>query len=78
MAELWDILKTFESLDASNKLPDIFCEANDQLNILPLALDSDFEQLVDNCKSLNKLGESLQELKEQLTSTRASLAADLK
>lgn len=77
MAELEDILEAFESLDASDKLPSVYCEATDLLKIPPLALDPISEQLLGTCKSLDKLGGSVQELKEHLSATRASLSKDL-
>ena len=77
VAELDDINEAFELLDSHEKLPAIFCEANDLLNLPPLCLDPVSDQLLENTNSINKIDTSIQELKEQLSSTRASLSKDL-
>ncbi len=67
----------FQLLDSLEKLPAIFCEANDLLKLPPLALDPVSEQLLGSCKAINMVDSSILELKEQIKSTRASLSRDL-
>ncbi len=75
---LWDKCKSeLEGADLSFHVPLMYCEANDLLKLPPLALDPVSEQLSENCKSLSKVDASVQELKNQLNSTRASLSRDL-
>lgn len=73
-----DILSAFVALESLDKLPSIYCKATELLNLPTLSLDPVSEQLRDSCTSLaSKLELSIQELKEHLSSTRASLSKDL-
>ena len=38
-AELNDIVEAFSALDALDKLPTMYCEANDLLKLLPITID---------------------------------------
>ncbi len=76
-AELDDITEAFQLLDSLEKLLAIFCEANDLLELPPLAIVPVSEQLRGNCKAINKVDAYILELKEQIKSTRASLSRDL-
>ncbi len=76
-ADLEDTLSMFESLDSVEKLPSIFCEATDLIRLPPLSLDSVAEQIQVNTKVIEKLDTSVQELKDQLTSTVSALSRDI-
>ena len=54
-AELDDIVEAFNALDALDKLPTMYCEANDVLKLPPITLDPVSEQLLDNRKSLDNI-----------------------
>ena len=69
-----DLLEFFDSLDANDKLPPVYCEPNDLLKLPPLVLDPVSNQIRESCKSLRKIGSSIHELKEHL---RASLSKEL-
>ncbi len=60
-----------------DKLPAIYCEANDLLKLPPLALDPVPDQLRVNSDALSQVDTSVRELKDQLTSTIVSLSRDL-
>jgi len=50
MADLEDILSAFDTLDSSNNLSDVFCEAADLLLLPPICLDPVSEQVAVNTK----------------------------
>ena len=66
-AELDDIVEAFNALDARDKLPTMYYEANDLLKLPPITLHHVSEQLLDNRKSLDYLAESVKTLQEHLS-----------
>ncbi len=76
-ADLEDALSTFEYLDSTEKLPTIFCEANDLIRLSPLSMDPVVEQIQVNSKAVGKLDASVKELKDQLSSTVSALPREI-
>ncbi len=77
VAELDDITEAFNALDDADKLPDIYCEANDLLKIPPISVDPVSEQLVCNRRILDSLDQSVMALQENLSNVRSSLSKEL-
>ena len=76
VVELDDIVEAFNALDALDKLPTMYCEANDLLKLPPITLDPVSEQLLDNRKSLDNLDNLVKTLQVHLSSTRTSLSKE--
>ena len=68
IANLDDILKAFEDLDADNLIPLIFCEASDLLRLPPLSLDPIGEQVHANSEVLVTLKSSIASLELKIGS----------
>ena len=68
IANLDDILKAFEVLDADNLIPLIFCEASDLLRLPPLSLDPIGEQVHANSEVLVTLKSSIASLELKIGS----------
>ena len=67
-ANLNDLLQAFQSLDTSDNIPPIYCEAFDLLKLPPLALDPIAEQVKSNSVILKSLTSSIENLSQKLTS----------
>ena len=65
---LEDILQALEVLDSINKVPNIYCEATDLLNMPPSSLDPVSEQVASNSQALESLVATVVRLEQQLTS----------
>ena len=66
---LGDILVAFDYLDASNKLPPIYCEANDLIRLPPLAPDLVSEKLEHNTTALLSLSSKVDTLPSTLANS---------
>ena len=66
---LGDILVAFDYLDASNKLPLIYCEANDLIRLPPLAPDLVSEKLEHNTTALLTLSSKVDTLPSTLANS---------
>ena len=54
-ADLEDIIVAFDTLDSSDSIPLIYCEANDLLFLPPLCLDPTADQVQQNTNILQSL-----------------------
>lgn len=61
-ALLADILVAFDKLDAVDKLPTIFCEANDLIRLPSLVLDPVSQRLDNNSSILESLVKKIHDL----------------
>ena len=66
---LADTLVAFEKVDAADKLPTIFCEANDLIRLPSLALDSVSLRLDNNSSILETLVKKIQDLPSAMHQT---------
>ena len=70
-ADIEDLVQAFDTLDSSDSIPSIYCEANDLLLMPPLSLDPTAEQVQQNTKALANLVSKIENL-EKLLSTSAT------
>ena len=70
-ADIEDLVQAFDTLDSSDSIPSIYCEANDLLLMPPLSLDPTAEQVQQNTKTLANLVSKIENL-EKLLSTSAT------
>ena len=68
VANLEDIIEAFDTLDISDSIPSICCEAIDLLNLPPLSLDATAEQVQKNTEVLQNLESQIGSLEKKLTS----------
>ena len=65
-------MQALEVLDSINKVPNVYCEATDLLNMPPLSLDPVSEQVASNSQALDSLVVTVVRFEQQLTSLSTS------
>ena len=63
-----DILKAFDTLDTTNSIPDIFCEASDLPRLPSLSLDPVGEQVHASTEALNILSSTVRSIEDKISS----------
>ena len=71
-ADLEDIVVAFNTLDSSDSIPLIYCEANDLLFLPPLCLDPTAVQVQQNTNILQTLVSQVENLEKKLSSVCSS------
>ena len=68
-ANIEDLIQAFDTLDSSDSIPSIYCEANDLLLMPPLSLDPTAEQVQQNTKVLQNLVSKVESLEKMLSTS---------
>ena len=71
-ADLEDIIVAFDTLDSTDSIPLIYCEANDLLFLPPLSLDPTADQVQQNTNILQSLVSQVENLEKKLSSVCSS------
>ena len=69
-ADIEDLVRGFDALDASDSIPPIYCEANDLLLLPSLSLDPTAEQVQHNTDVLKALISKIENLEKMLSSSK--------
>ena len=73
-ADLDDILCAFDKLDEANKVPEIFCEAAQLVNLPPVAPDPVTELVKHNNSTLQDIHANLESLRQEISTVSDKLA----
>ena len=71
-ADLGDILQAFVTLDSSDTIPEIYCEATDLLRVPSLSLDPVSEQVQTNTQALHNLTSKIESLEKEISTFQGS------
>ncbi len=76
-ADLDDILNAFDKLDDADKLPKIYCEADDLIKLPPVAADPVSELVLGNSACLSSIDDKVTQLQSALTNLTSKVEASL-
>ena len=71
-ADLDDILQAIVTLDSSDTIPEIYCEATDLLRVPSLSLDPVSEQVQTNTQALHNLISKIESLEKEISTFQGS------